>query len=39
LAGLKTGDASQPAMTDVPKYFCQRSPSLQPSYSGYESWT
>jgi hypothetical protein len=37
LAGSMTGDAAQPDTTDVPKYSCQQSPSLQPSYSGYES--
>ena len=37
LAGSKTGDALQPAMTDAPRYSSQQSPSLQPSYSGYES--
>jgi len=37
LADSKTGDGSQPDMTNVPKYSCQQLPSLQPSYSGYES--
>jgi len=35
LAGSKTGAASQPDMTDAPRYSCQPLPWQQQSYSGY----